>query len=471
MAFPIKNQPFVSIITVRFSEAVTMNLGDIKANAGDRIQQKTPNDGIKMQLREEGLKQAARYQETQVSLSATQSTKQLGVRVLSASFQQSISFERGVAKLEAPQTKNESLFDFEEVAKNVLNFVGGAIKAAKLNGDDDEKLIDMFEQATSGVLKGVEMARKDLAGFINEDIDDGIEKSVAHIRNGIDKLRDEIFEDDAIAIANATAYSKSGSGEIEITTRDGDIVKINFDVAQRLERNQQLVVPSQQQSSLPQSGVSQLLDEQTNIKNESKGKVEPNNESEQTSSLKLSSHIEYQEDLSFYQQRGLSFSITGELDDNEKQAIADLVGNVKNLADMFFSGDIEGAFNKALESGVDEQELSGYALRFNKVESLQIAQTYGAVSQYTNDDDQEINRNKQLRPVSDYLQDMMVTMEQASNQLNRQGDLDNLVRGVMNKVGSIKTDELIVAINQFNHFNNRLLDNMPDVIRFDSDLE
>ena len=36
-----------------------MNLGDIKANTGDRVQQKTPNEDLKTRLREEGLKQAS----------------------------------------------------------------------------------------------------------------------------------------------------------------------------------------------------------------------------------------------------------------------------------------------------------------------------------------------------------------------------------------------------------------------------
>lgn len=447
-----------------------MNLGDIKANAGDRIQQKNPNDDIKAQLREEGLKQAARYQETKVSLSAIQSTKQLGVSVLSASFQQSISLERGVAKLDVPQAKNKSLFDFEDVAKNVLNFVGGAIKAAKINGGDDEELNKMFEQATSGVLKGVEMAKKDLAGFMNEEIAHGISKSLDLIRNGIDKLREEIFEDDTVALSDSAAYSKSESGEIEITTRDGDVVKINFNAVQSLEINQQLLA-----SNLPRpvpigSGESKSSNDErlqpVRDSEEQETNAEPIDTDRSNSTPQSSDDVVYQQDLSFYQQRGLSFSIEGELDENEKRAIADLVGNVKNLADAFFAGDIEGAFEKALQSGFDEKELTGFALQFNKVESLQIAQTYGAVSQYTNDDAQDENKSKQLRPVTDYLQEMMNTMDQASNQLNHQDDLDNIMSGILNKAGSVSTDELVAAINQFNHFNSRLLKGIPDAPQF-----
>ena len=155
----------------------------------------------------------------------------------------------------------------------------------------------------------------------------------------------------------------------------------------------------------------------------------------------------------------MSFSVEGDLDEGEKQAIADLVGNVKDLAESFFADDVEGAFNKALELGFDEQELSGYALQFNKTESVRIAQSYGAVSQYTSASEEgDTARNKQVRPISDYLQEMMATMEKASERLNSQSDLDSLVNGLMSKVGSVKTEDLLAAINQFNQFNERILD-------------
>lgn len=454
-----------------------MNLGDIKASTGDRVQQKTPDEDIKARLREEGLKQAARFQETQVSLSTSQSATQLGVRVLSGSFQQTISFEQGRALFEAPPRKKDSLFDFEEVAKNVLNFVGGAIKAAKMNGGDEDELNSMFEQATSGVLKGVEMARKDLAGFMSDEIDDGINKSLDLIRNGIDKLRDEIFgngekvsEGAAVAISNSAVYSKSESGEIEITTRDGDVVKISFEDAQRLELNQQLVasatIPQQEQNAASsddsEPNSNQTADQQSAQSNNNQAS-EPSggNGESNTNEPPVTTTIQYQESLSFFQQSGLNFSVEGELDEDEKQAIADLVGNVKDLAESFFADDVESAFNKALELGFDEQELSGYALQFNKTESLQIAQSYGAVSQYTNEDDPaDSAKNKQVRPVVDYLQEMMATMEKASERLNSRSDLDSLVNGLMSKVGSVKTDDLLAAINQFNRFNDRILDNV-----------
>lgn len=424
-----------------------MNLGDIKSNVGDRVQQKTPNDEIKSRLQEEGLKQAARFQETQVSLSTSQSKSQLGVRVLSASFQQTLNFEQGRVVFDSNPKKKESLFDFEEVAKNVLNFVGGAIKSAKMNGGDEEELTSMFEQATAGVLKGVEMARKDLAGFMDEEIDDGINKSVDLIRSGIEQLREEVFgnNDSAEAISSlerSASYSRSESGEIEITTRDGDIVTINFEDAQRLELNQQFIASQQRSPS-------------------------EDNRNESEASTK-SSNSSASETLSFFQRSGMSFSIDGELDNEEKQAIADLVENVKGLADSFYADDVEGAFNRALELGFNDEELAGYALQLQKTESVQIAQSYGAVSRYTGDDtEQESNKDKQIRPIADYLQDMMSSMQNATQRLSSQNDLDSLVTGLMSKVGTVSTDELVDAINQFNSFNKRVLETIPDSPSFE----
>ena len=88
---------------------------------------------------------------------------------------QQTSINQQQANLPAPTQNDEAepkkgLFDFEEVARNVLNFVGGAIKNAQGKGADDEALLSLFEQATSGVLKGIDLAKKDLAGISNEEI-------------------------------------------------------------------------------------------------------------------------------------------------------------------------------------------------------------------------------------------------------------------------------------------------------------
>lgn len=449
-----------------------MNLGDIKSLPGDKPQRSPADSELKAKLQEEGLRQAARFQESHVSLSTSHSKTQIGVRILNASFNQTMTIGQARPSFETDTKKKESLFDFEEVAKNVLNFVGGAIRAAKMGGADDEKLNTMFEQATSGVLKGVEMARKDLAGFMNAEITDGINNSQQLIQEGIDKLRREIFEqpeeteDGVEVVAGSASYSRSESGEIEITTRDGDQVTISFEDVRRIELNQQLVASTQVVAPPPPKAENKEKDEVSNQKpNVEEEKAQAADAAEQNEKTKEQpkSEVAYQESLNYFERSGLSFSLNGELDEGEMEAIADLVGDVKSLAESFFADDVEAAFNKALELGFNEQELSGYALQLNKTEQVQVIQTYGTVSHFDENQDKHatVDPLKQVKPIADYLQDMMAVLEKSKELLFDDKQYDNLVAGLMNKVMNLKTDELVDAIHQFNTFNSRLLQNVP----------
>ena len=40
---------------------------------------------------------------------------------------------------------DKPLFDFDEIVKNVLDFVSGAVNKAKVNGADDDKLKNVFK--------------------------------------------------------------------------------------------------------------------------------------------------------------------------------------------------------------------------------------------------------------------------------------------------------------------------------------
>ncbi|UAA39360.1 DUF5610 domain-containing protein [Paraneptunicella aestuarii] len=470
-----------------------MNLGEIKSVSGEKAQNNHPNQELKTKLQEEGLRQATRVQETQVSLSTANSKALIGVKVLSASFSQTISIGNGKPVFEKPKQK-ESFFDFEEIAKNVLNFVGGAIKAAKMGGADEAKLTTMFEQATSGVLKGVDMARKDLAGFMNAEIDEGINKSLELIQNGIEKLRSEIFgkpegeEDNLQVVGESVSYSRTEAGEIHITTKDGDEVSISFEDIRRLELNQQLIDSTQiplvqpkakdkaDQKSEDEADKQQAEKDTSTSTNTAKAaesdgqnsaapvdakNAELGNSPQEASPQE--NKLNLLQELNYFERSGIAFNIKGELDEDEMTAIADLVGDVKDLAESFFSNDVEAAFNKALQLGFNEQEISGYALQLSKTEQLQVVQTYGTVSHYNDEGEGSQGQQpmKQIKPIADYLKDMMDVMEKSKELLLDDSQFNNLVNGLMSKVKGIKTDDLLEAINQFNSFNQKLQQGLP----------
>lgn len=486
------------------SEDNVMNISQLKAFFSEKPEHLGGKDSIQNQLRDSGLRQAIDAQSNFASLKADKfsSSATLGVKVFSNALNTTLEVNHQKPDFSKKPSKEveKSMFDFEEVAKNVLNFVGGAIKNAQNKGAGADELKGLFEQATSGVLRGIKLAEKDLAGFMNEDIKKGITSSKNLIDQGIEKLRQQIFNPEAAeqngtqntTVTNNTevSYGKLEMGELTIRTQDGDQVNIRFEDLQAFEASQQQI---QQASAQPvaaqqQAEVEELAAEPAQAKvaarpADVKGTThEPDPESpaeqerteqsasasavspENTEQAQQNSEVEepsIKQNAIFYQQQSLSFSVKGELDEDELKAISDLVSDANDLADEFFNGDIETAFNQALELGFNEQELTGFALQLNRVESAQVIKAYESVSHYDEDNQGNEDATKSVKPVADYMDKLLDVLDRSSKQLENSQSYENMVAELINRLGEVATPDLITAINRFNGFNQKLVDNLP----------
>ena len=458
-----------------------MNISQLKAFLGDKPQHLGKENSIQNQLRDSGLKQAISVQDNQVSQRVDQfsSSTSLGVRIYSNSLNTTLEIDRQMPNFSAPDSKEteSSLFDFEEVAKNVLKFVGGAVKNAQNRGADDSELNDLFEQASSGVLLGIKLAEQDLAGFLNEEIANGISQSKSLIEEGIANLKRDIFNPEALDLEKSTqsevnstsvSYAKQESGELSIRTRDGDTVKITFEDLEQFEFSQRQVQQKVQEAD---------LEDKTVVPGQSDNNVAPNanvkTETSTTDPIDESAAIVKQaeepesntnvieQNAVFYQESAFSFSVKGELDEDELKAIGQLVADANELAEEFFNGDIETAFNQALELGFDEQELSSFALQLTKVENTQVIKAYENVSRFDGDN-ADSNPAKAVKPVAEYLDKLLNVLDGSRLQLEDSKSYENLVNELINKLGDeVATPDLISAINRFNEFNQKLVNNLP----------
>jgi len=416
-----------------------MNFGEIKAFLGDKPQQ-NPNVAVKQQLQEQGLKQAAEGVILPSESAAKKSTASLssqttvGLRVYNNALEKTVEVDNKKAKLPTPDDNAKSLFDFEKVAENVLRFVGGVISNAAAKGADEGTLNSLFEQARSGVSEGIALAEKDLAGFLNDEISEGISKSADSIETGIQnlerKLLGEVLNTDSNqSIANTAKQITSTSeksGELTIRTKDGDEVRIRFEDFEAFQISQK-----QQQDFA------------------------------YTQPIDLNSDAQKNESV-FVSQNTLSFSVTGELDAQELESIGNLVKDASELSKEFFDGDIETAFNQALELGFDKQELVGFALQLSRQQQVDVVNAYETVSLYNEDSKQRpIDAASVAEPISDYLDKLLNVLEQSSQKLPDGNEYENLVNGLVNEVQDIGTTDLLSAINKFNSFNKQLLSNLP----------
>jgi hypothetical protein len=466
---------------VEDSEVSAMNISQLKAFLGDKPQHLGNENSIQNQLRDVGLKQAVIGQNIQASQRVDQfsSSTSLGVRIYSNALNNTLEVDNLKPDFAAPDSEKSkaSLFDFEKIAKNVLNFVSGTIKSAQNKGADEDNLNNMFEQASSGVLKGIKLAEQALAGFINEDITNGINQSKSLIEEGIANLKRDVFNPQALMYAkstqpqvnsNSVSYEKLESGELSIRTRDGDRVNITFVDLEQFELSQRQVQQLVQQAKSPNKVmVSEQFDnnssstvaaptakpvinsiEESDVKARSTEAAQPNITSIEKNTI-------------FYQENTFSFSVKGEIDENELKAIGQLIADANELADRFFSGDIETAFNQALELGFDEQELSSFALQLTKVENTAIIKAYETISRF-DVDSVDNDPAKAAKPVADYLDKLLNVLDGARLQLENSKSYENVINELINRLGEdVATPDLISAINRFNEFNQKLVNNLP----------
>jgi hypothetical protein len=462
---------------VKYSEVSAMNISQLKAFLGDKPQHLGNENSIQNQLRDVGLKQVINGQNSQTSQKVDQfsSSTSLGVRIYSNALNNTLEVDKLKPDFAASDSEKSktSLFDFEKIAKNVLKFVGGAIKNAQNKGADEDKLNSLFEQASSGVLKGIKLAEQDLAGFLNEEITNGISQSKSLIEEGIANLRRDIFNPQPSALSKPTqtsvnstdvSYEKLESGELNIRTRDGDSVKITFEDLEQFELSQRQV---QQLAQQAEAVVTEPVEKNseptvaTQTATPVTGAVEVSNVIVKKTEDSQSSTASIEQNTIFYQESTFTFSVKGVLDEDELKAIGQLVADANELAEEFFSGDIETAFNQALELGFDEQELSSFALQLTKFENTAVIKAYETVSRF-DDDSVDSDPAKAAKPVADYLDKLLNVLNGARLQLENSKSYENVINELINKLGEdVATPDLISAINRFNEFNQKLVNNLP----------
>ena len=146
----------------------------------------------------------------------------------------------------------------------------------------------------------------------------------------------------------------SHSADIQITTQEGDVVTINL---------QELSAKSQSEFQAQQGG----------------------------NSLSI-----YSESSS--QSSSFSFSVEGDLNEDEQKSLTDLINKMTKVSDKFFAGDTASAFKHAQKIGFDSDQISGFSMDLNRQKSVEAVAAY----QQTTVPDQNVNTDL-LQQASDFL--------------------------------------------------------------------
>ncbi len=301
---------------------------------------------------------------------------------------------------EAPSAPAADDFSPEAVTDRILGFVQQRIEKERANGASEERLQSLMDQAREGIEKGFAQAKDIIVeqGIFTDEVKDNYLATVSQVQQGLDELENNLFsqpEEAPAAPVNASSssapqsaaqttraaseslyYNQSRSFDMQVKTRDGDLVTIKVNG----------------EESFSSSAFAASAD-----------------------GVSVSGF-----DAQYSNSSSFSFSVEGELDKDELAALNDLFSQVNDVADNFYGGDVEAAFGQAMDVGYDASELAGFAVNMRRTEVVAVRQAYAEVSRYgqaNNGGAAPAAQENPLQSVMDKLTDFAGKVQEARNSL------------------------------------------------------
>lgn len=239
----------------------------------------------------------------------------------------------------------------QAVADRIVGFVADRLAQEKANGASQERLQSLYQQGLKGIEQGLREGRDIIAGqgMFSGATKDTFYETVNLIADGMQALGEELFGIDfnkpmQRPVTNIGGFQanrtqvmleSSRSFEMEVVTREGDRVKILVNAGQSVSSDQ-----------------FRYQDGNTRI---------------DAFEINMSSFD------------NLSFSVEGDLNESELAALNELFSQVNAVAETFYGGDVEQAFNQAMTVGMNPEQLASFAVNMNQSDTIVVRDTYVAV--------------------------------------------------------------------------------------------
>lgn len=279
----------------------------------------------------------------------------------------------------------------EQAAGNILGFIERQIHRDIANGATEAELQSRLEAGLSGFKKGFNEARERLAALnlLDRNVSAAIGKTYDLVTGGIDALAQThlgrpLFDTAPLSASEpATAaipswtryeYASMQSFRFELLTKEGDKVSI--------------------QATASQGETRFWRDEDGNT------------------STASSANISY------------NLSVTGDLSDAEKASINELLQQINLLAHDFFSGDIDRAFESALELGYDRGQIESFAFNLIRLDVQRANSAYGKQADAPNE------LQHRLRPLGQFIKNAHDVLNKASEFAEPHALVRSIVEGL-----------------------------------------
>lgn len=352
-----------------------------------------------------GSSQMSRYEVSLSFSSASYTSHENGVRILEQELE--VRFTGARSSQDAAPSTFMPTFQppsVEDVANKVLGFVENRIKQESDNGASTERLENLLDQAREGVEKGFGQAREQIEsyGLMTDQLDDEIGQSFEKINTGLDGLEDQYVDGRTVEAEAQTNPVESDDDDVDDEERSDQVVASNVNQPnsandqsgdnQSASANDEGVANSPAGINAGYSSLNATAERAAiQITTQDGDVVSFNLEQIQASFEKGAMSagrygFESSQYAGQYQSGEYSYSVDGDLDEGEIQALNDLMVQIEGMSEQFFSGDFQGAFQSALELGFDGEEIAGFSVNLSQA-SVQQVNAYQQVADLGEGDD------------------------------------------------------------------------------------
>ncbi|WP_250657638.1 DUF5610 domain-containing protein [Alkalimarinus coralli] len=312
----------------------------------------------------------------------------------------------------------------DDVANNVLGFVEDRIKQEADAGASPERLDDLLSQAREGVEIGFGQAREQIEslGLMTDELDNDVNQSFQKINTGIDGFVDTYVNggaaeslvdandeaEQALTSPSATSKDKGNEQVDDKQTTNDQVNAADRGVA---NRNSGINAGYSSFSSLSERAAIQITTQDGDVVSFNLEQIQASFERGELSSDRFG--FESSQLVGQYQSGQYSYSVDGELDEGEIQALNDLMLQIEGMSEQFFSGDFQGAFQSALELGFDGQEIAGFSVNLSQT-SVQQVSAYQQIADLGGAETGTVDFGGRFDPLADFFDRLQAAFDKAN---------------------------------------------------------
>lgn len=343
--------------------------------------------------------------------SSPQDKRQTALQIVNRTL--TMAYEKISARAQTASAEYEAFepLTAEKVANNILGFIERRLQMDVAEGATQEELQARLEAGLSGFKKGFAEASEKLEALslLSPEIQSDIGKTYELVLSGVDELRKKFIPSMESDSAKSTSDQAGGvmtsaaplkpATQLEVPGFLPAVSNVgygNYEYGRAREFSFELTTKEGDKVTIKAASSEGLAVEA--------GRAGRGNNS--VSAVNAS----YSASQSF------ALTIEGELSEDELGAINDLLGRVNDLAGEFFSGNLDVAFEQAMNLGYDAQQIGNFSLNLAQVEIQQVTQAYQAFE--PDRADGAGTRPQllvdQLLPLGNFIKDLLASLDQAS---------------------------------------------------------